>query len=98
MTYRVEFTPEASVDIAEAFSWYAGRRAGLGAEFVAELERTLGLVSTMPGMGRVVYRTLRRALVRRFPFAVYYSLSDDLIQIRAVLHGSRHPRTWRRRA
>ena len=98
MTYRVEFTPEASVDIAEAFSWYEARRAGLGAEFAAELEHTLGLVGTMPGMGRVVYRALRRALVRRFPFAVYYAFSGDLIEIRAVLHGSRHPRTWRRRA
>ena len=98
MTYRVEFRPEASVDVAEAFSWYEARRAGLGAEFAAELEHTLGLVATMPGMGRVVYRTLRRASVRRFPFAVYYVLSADLIEVRAVLHGSRHSRTWQRRA
>ena len=98
MTYRVEFRPEASVDVADAFSWYEDRRPGLGAEFVGELDHTLGLVATMPGMGRVVYRTLRRASVRRFPFAIYYTLSADLIEIRGVLHNSRHPRTWRRRA
>jgi plasmid stabilization system protein ParE len=98
VTYRLELRPEAFADIAEAFSWYEGQRAGLGAEFERELDRTFGLIVTMPAAGRVVHRTLRRALVRRFPFAVYYVLSGDLIEVRGVLHGSRHPRTWRRRA
>ena len=98
MTYRLEFRPEASADVAEAFSWYEAQRPGLGTEFEAELDGTLGLIKAMPAAGRVVYRTLRRALVRRFPFAIYYVLGGDLIEVRAVLHGSRHPRTWRRRA
>jgi plasmid stabilization system protein ParE len=98
VTYRLEFSPEASADVAEAFSWYEAQRLGLGTEFEAELDRTLGLITAMPAAGRVVYRTLRRALVRRFPFAIYYILGADLIEIRAVLHGRRHPRTWRRRA
>jgi toxin ParE1/3/4 len=98
VTYRLELRPEAFADIAEAFSWYESRRAGLGAEFDEELDRTFRLIVAMPAAGLVVHRTLRRALVRRFPFAVYYVLGADLIEVRGVLHSSRHPRTWRRRA
>jgi len=98
VTYRLELRPEAFADIAEAFSWYEAQRTGLGAEFERELDRTFHLIVAMPGAGPVVHRTLRRALVRRFPFAVYYVLSAELIEVRGVLHGSRHPRTWRRRA
>jgi plasmid stabilization system protein ParE len=98
MTYRLRLRPEASADIAEAFSWYEERRAGLGGEFEAELDRTLGYVRGMPLAGRAVHRALRRALLRRFPFTVYYSVADDLIEIRGVLHNRRHPRTWLRRA
>ncbi len=98
MKYRLEFRPEASADIAEAFSWYEERRAGLGAAFADELDRTLGYITGMPLAGRPVHRALRRALMRRFPFTVYYSLTADLIDIRAVLHSRRHPRTWLRRA
>ena len=98
MTYRLEFRPEASADVAEAFSWYEAQRPGLGREFEAELDRALQLITRMPAAGRVVYRTLRRALVRRFPFAIYYVLGAEVIEIRGVLHNSRHPRTWRRRA
>jgi plasmid stabilization system protein ParE len=98
MTYRLEFRPEASADIAEAFSWYEAQRPRLGAEFEEETDRTLGYVQDMPMAGRLVHRTLRRALVRRFPFAIYYVVTADLIEVRAVLHNRRHPRMWRRRA
>ena len=87
MTYRVEFRPEASADVAEAFSWYEAQRPGLGSEFEAELDHTVAFVTTMGAAGRVVYRTLRRASVRRFPFTVYYVLGD-LIEIRAVARRS----------
>ena len=98
MKFRLEFRPEASADVAEAFSWYEQQKPGLGAEFEAALDRTLGHVRDMPLASRQVRRGLRRALLRRFPFSVYYSLSGDLIEIRAVLHYRRHPRTWVRRA
>jgi toxin ParE1/3/4 len=98
VTVRLEFRPEASADVAEAFSWYEAQEPGLGRAFEAALADTLVFVSSTPEGGRAVHRTLRRVLVRRFPFAVYYSLSPDLIEIRGVLHYSRHPRTWRRRA
>ena len=98
MKYRLELRPEASADVAEAFSWYEAERPGLGLEFEAELDRTLSFIRDMPAAGRLVHRTLRRALVRRFPFAIYYVLRADLIEVRGVLHSRRHPRTWRRRA
>jgi plasmid stabilization system protein ParE len=98
VTYRLEFRLEASADIAEAFSWYEAQRPGLGTEFDEEIDRTLGYVQDMPLAGRLIHRTLRRALVRRFPFAIYYALTADLIEVRGVLHSRRHPGHWRRRA
>ena len=62
------------------------------------LDSTIQLIAAMPAAGRVVYRGLRRALVRRFPFAVYYVLEGEQIVVRGVLHMSRHPQVWQRRA
>jgi plasmid stabilization system protein ParE len=98
VAYRLEFRPDAFADVAEAFSWYKDRDPDLGTVFENELDRTLKLIVLMPSAGRMVYRTLRRALVHRFPFAFYYVLSGESIEVRAVLHTSRHPQTWRRRA
>ena len=92
------FRPEASVDFAEAFSWYQGQRAGLEDEFGAELNRTLTFLREVPEAGPFVLGDIRRVLVHRFPFAIYYRLEQDLIEVRAILHTHRDPRTWQRRA
>jgi plasmid stabilization system protein ParE len=39
----------------------------------------------------------RRALLRRFPYAIYFRLLDEEIVILGVVHGRRHPRIWERR-
>jgi plasmid stabilization system protein ParE len=45
----------------------------------------------------VVYKQVRRALLRRFPYVVYYLVERDLLEVLACVHGKQHPRTWRRR-
>ena len=98
MTRRFVVRPEASAHIAEAFSWYQARRDGLGWELKVELDAVFGLVQQAPEAGPVVYRGLRRLLLNRFPYSVYYTLTPDLIEIRALIHNRRHPRHWRSRA
>lgn len=83
MTYRLELLPEAFADVAEAFSWYEARRPGLGTEFEGELDRAPRFVVAMPTACPVVHRSLRRALVRRFPFAVYYTTGTDVVLVRS---------------
>ncbi len=98
MSLSVRYSPEAFADVAEAFSWYQAQRPGLGWEFATELDAALGLLERAPEAGPVVHRSLRRALLRRFPYAVYYAVAADQILVRAVLHMRRDPRRWRARA
>ncbi len=97
MNARLAFRPEASADVVEAFSWYQRQRHGLGEEFRADLDATLSLLQLMPETGPLVHRSLRRVLLRHFPYAVYYGLRENLLEVRAVLHQHRSPATWRSR-
>ncbi|MBI4502283.1 MAG: type II toxin-antitoxin system RelE/ParE family toxin [Gemmatimonadetes bacterium] len=96
MSYRLDIRAEASAHIAEAFSWYEAQRSGLGEQLLDELDTTFELLKQAPEAGPEVYRKLRRVLVDHFPYAVYYSLSTELVSIRAVIHTSRDPKHWRR--
>lgn len=98
MTYRIEFRPEAFADVAEAFSYYESQRRGLGEDFESELDRTLDLVAEMARAGPEVYRQLRRVFLHRFPFAIYYRLGGQLVEVRGVIHTSRDPGVWKGRA
>ncbi len=98
MSRSVLFRPEASADLVEAFSWYESQRAGLGKELELAVQSALGLLRHAPETGPVVHRRVRRLLLRRFPYAMYYSLEAELVEVTAIMHTSRHPRRWRRRS
>lgn len=97
MSLRVYIRPEAEIDIEEAAVWYEKQRPGLGDEFLDELRITCKTISETPAVYPVVHRSTRRALIRRFPFGVYFRIEDEQIIVFAVIHGSRHPRRWRQR-
>jgi len=88
---------EAVEDVIEAFSWYEARGSGLGWEFQEALGATLDLLRQAPEAGPAVYRDVRRVLLRRFPYAVYYTLTPEVIDVRAVAHMHRDPHHWKKR-
>jgi plasmid stabilization system protein ParE len=94
---RVSFRPQAEVEALEARDWYQSRRQGLGAEFRAELEETIGRIVANPLMYRRVCGETRRAILDRFPYAVYFRVVEDDIVVLAI-HGRQHPRRWQSRA
>jgi len=86
---RLLIRPAAEADIADAQTWYSKHD---------ELRTTLGRVREMPRQFPDIGGA-RRALLHRFSYAVYFVLPDDEQAIViAILHQSRAPRAWRRRA
>lgn len=83
--------------MAEAFDWYEQRRPGLGHEFLEVIGTVLKAITENPLLHRVVYRDVRRALPRRFPYKVLYVTQADEVQVVGVVHAKRHPRVWQRR-
>jgi hypothetical protein len=69
---RFRIRKPAEADIDTAFAWYESQREGLGLEFLTAVEATLALIQRSPDQFPRVHRDVRRALVRRFPYAVFY--------------------------
>ena len=97
MSQGLILRPEAEKDIAEAAAWYDQQRAGLSLQFRAALDRTFSSIDENPLLYAAVYRDLRRALVRRFPYSVFYVSRTAGIFVIAVLHTARDPNLWRAR-
>ena len=93
----IRFTPDADAELAEARQWYAHQRADLDIEFMERIDDALSRIVHNPQMYPIVHRTLRRAVVRRFPFAVFYEVTADEIQVIAVFHSRRDPEIWKSR-
>lgn len=88
----VFYTPEAEQDVSDIYDWYESQRDGLGEVFLAYLGGLTKQLSIYPERWRVIYNGTRKAILRRFPYSVYYRLgSDRTILIVAVLHDRRDP-------
>ncbi len=97
MTRPLIIRHDAESDIARAFRWYQKRSPGRGVYFLQAVEDTLTSVARDPDLYAKVYRDARRALLRGFPYAVFYILRPDLVEVIGCLHTRRHTRRWRSR-
>lgn len=94
----IRFTPEADVELTEAREWYSHQRKDLDLEFMQCIDDALSRITRNPFLFPAVYHELRRVVVRRFPFAIFYELMSDEIQVIAVFHSRRDPEMWKVRA
>ncbi|MFQ5665954.1 MAG: type II toxin-antitoxin system RelE/ParE family toxin [Candidatus Binatia bacterium] len=89
--------PLAEVDVRDAAFWYESKREGLGAEFALELDALYERIAKNPRQFPEIDEGVHRALLHRFPYAVYFMLGEDAPVIIAVLHQHRRPEAWRGR-
>jgi len=69
----------------------------LGAEFLRAVDAALASIERNPEAYQMVYKHARRALLRRFPYALFYVTTPELIEIIGCIHTRRHPGHWRSR-
>ena len=101
MTPRFVFHPAARDELREALDWYDAQRAGLGAELLDIVRAAIDRIGEFPELYPEVIPGLRRAVLSRFPYALFYRRHPthaDTMEILAVFHHRRDPATWHRRA
>ena len=97
MTYAILFRPEAEQEVREARRWYEEQKPGLGGRFADAIDETLQRLSANPSVFPLVHGEIRRAVMRVFPFGIYFRVHRNDIVIIAVTHGRRHPQRWQSR-
>ncbi|MFP4009657.1 MAG: type II toxin-antitoxin system RelE/ParE family toxin [Spirulinaceae cyanobacterium] len=97
MNYALVFRPEVRDELDEAYHWYENQQPGLGDEFLKCIDEILKRVGTLPEAYPVVYRDIRRAVVKRFPYAVYYRIVSSRVIVTAIFHSGRNPKLWKGR-
>ena len=95
---RLEFHPEAELELIEAAVYYDKQVPGLGERFESEIRYATDLLLDQPEIGAPADPDLRKFILTRFPFTLYYSLAADVLRIEAVAHQSRRPGYWKSRA
>ncbi len=91
---RIIYDPEAKREIKGAAEYYEGCREGLGKNFLSAVETAVEKLRANPFFYRKLRGRFRRCLVKKFPYGIIYSTSEDEIFIVAVMHRKRKPDYW----
>jgi plasmid stabilization system protein ParE len=94
MAAEVIFAPEVEQDVIAAYNWYERQRVGLGEEFLSCVDACIQAISRNPEVHAIVHEDYRRALVRRFPYSVFYEFADKRVAVYCVFHNARNPAKW----
>ena len=97
VTKPVKLRAAARVEYDAAGDWYESQRPGLAATFTAAVQQVFDRIASQPQLHAVVVRDVRKAVVRGFPYCVYYRERPTAVVVLSVFHTSRDPAVWQRR-
>lgn len=97
MSYEIIVRPEAAREVQEAFDWYEDKSEGLGLEFLRAADACMASIKRKPLASPTMYQDIRRALLRKFPYVLFYMVKEERIIVLACFHAKRDPIDWMRR-
>ena len=91
MIRQIRVLPEAESDILDAYRWYEERTEGLGSEFLRAVDASLAFIRRNPLAYHRVHKDMRRVLLRKFPYGLFYVVESDVMVVLACFHVRRDP-------
>lgn len=97
MPAKVVLTLAAQIELAEALQWLTERSLDRAVAFDAAYEQVERHIADHPEWLPEIESGIRRALIQRFRYSVFFTLNENEAVIVAVAHQHRRPGYWRER-
>ena len=94
---NIIFHPDIENEVKASYEWYQNQAAGLGEDFLSELETAYQAIIELPNTWPKFQKDFRRFLLSKFPFSVIYRFDRKTVYVVAVMHNSRKPGYWSER-
>ena len=94
MPYRISYKPLARAESADAYDWYAQPTIKMGAGFRTDIRRTESFLKTNPTIYAKVDGNIRRAVLSKFPYSLFYTIDGDTVTVLSCFHQNREPASF----
>ena len=96
MTFKISINPTARLDIIEVIDWYNEQQSNLGFRFYKCTQTTLKSIQKNPLGYAIRYKTIRTAIINKFPYMIHYNVEQqtETIKVLAIICTYRNPESW----
>lgn len=95
--FRIEISDEAEADFDKSYEHYYQDSLNIADTFYMRINLSLDYIKQNPSSFPIAYKDVRKFVVKKFPFVIYYRIVDSTIQVIAIFHSSRNPEIWNER-
>jgi len=95
--YKIELSDQAEEDFDNAYQYYNNESEIVAARFLNEVNISFEKIAGNPELYTKTDYDLRKCVLQKFPFVIYYECKEDIVQIVSVFHTSRNPEIWKNR-
>jgi len=89
---KVEYHPALEAELREIIEYYDRCSPGLGTEFLDEFEKQILKIASMPSLWKIIEGDIRRSLMNRFPYVIYFrEIEKATLRVTVIKHQRRHP-------
>ena len=92
MSWKLVVKSSAETDVLDGYLDYEGRLNGLGERYLSEIEDALLRIKSNSYLYQEIDPDIRRAVVRKFPYLVFYTIEGETIFVLAILHAAQNPK------
>lgn len=92
--FSVELSNEAEVDFDSSYEYYFEESPTVADAFFQKLNFAFNIIKQNPYSFSIIHKNIRKYVIKKFPFVIYYTVNDPIIKVIAIFHTSRHPEIW----
>jgi toxin ParE1/3/4 len=95
--FSIKISDDAENDLDNSYQYYAEESTKVAESFFKQINSSLEIIKKNPESFPIAFRDVKKFVVKRFPFVIYYQLNESLIRVIAIFHTSRNPEIWNNR-
>ena len=95
--YSLQFHRLVRDEVSDAYRYYQSQKPKLGDTFLEALDDIFNQIIDNPNLFPRDFEGVQKALLRKFPFSIYFEIIEEQIFVYSVFHQSRNPESWQER-
>ena len=95
--YKIELSDEAEQDFDNSYEFYANKSENVANSFYQDVNNSLEKITESPNTFPKALKDIRKFVMKKFPFIIYYQVKRFTIRVLAIFHASRNPESWQKR-